>query len=149
MFFVRFSYFLRKALSNLKAYPLVTTLATATVAFSVFLFCAYLLFLVNLTGILAGVGTTVRITVYLSDYLEGQQIEEVKDAILSIKEVDDVTFISKEEALAYLKESFQDQAEVLEGLDEQSASRLFRGDAAREQPDARSPYGSWPIRSGA
>ena len=117
MFFVRFSYYLRKALSNLKAYPLVTTLATATVAFSVFLFCAYLLFLVNLTGLLAGVGTTVRITVYLSDYLEEQQIEEVKGAILSIREVDGATFISKEEAIAFLKESFQDQAEVLEGLD--------------------------------
>jgi cell division transport system permease protein len=117
MFFARFSYFIRKALSNLRAYPLVTGLATATVAFTVFIFCAYLLFLINLTGLLAGVGTTARLTVYLSDYLEDQQIEEVKGAILSIKEVGDVTFVSKEEALTFLKESFQDQADVLEGLD--------------------------------
>jgi cell division transport system permease protein len=117
MFFIRLSYFIRKALSNLRAYPLVTTLATATVAFTVFIFSAYLLFLINITGLLAGVGTTVHLTAYLSDYLEEQQIEEVKRAILSIKEVRDVTFISKEEALAFLKETFQEQADVLEGLD--------------------------------
>jgi cell division transport system permease protein len=117
MFFVRISYFIRKALSNLRAYPLVTILATATVAFAVFIFCAYLLFLVNLAGLLTGVGKTVHLTVYLSDYLDEKQIEETKNAILSIKEVHDVTFISKDEALAFLKESFKEQTDVLEGLE--------------------------------
>ncbi len=117
MFFVRISYFIRKALSNLRAYPLVTVLATATVAFCVFIFCAYLLFLINLTGLLAGVGKTVHLTVYLADYLNEEQIEQVKDTIGSIKEVRDITFTSKEEALAFLKESFGEQTGVLEGLE--------------------------------
>ena len=116
MFLARLSYFIRKALSNLRAYPLVTTLATATVAFCVLIFCAYLLFLINLTGLLAGVGTTVRLSVYLADNLDDRQIEEIKSSILSIKEVHDATFISKEAALAFLKESFQEQAGVLEGI---------------------------------
>lgn len=125
MLFVRVSYFIRKALSNLRAYPLVTILATATVAFSVFVFCAYLLFLTNLTGLLAGVGKTVHLTVYLSDYLNEEQIEEVKGAVLSIKEVHDVTFTSKEEALAFLEESFGEQTRVLEGLEDNPLPASF------------------------
>ncbi len=125
MFFVRLSYFTRKALSNLRAYPLVTVLATATVAFSVFVFCAYLLFLINLTGLLAGVGKTVHLTVYLSDYLDEKQIEEVKGAIGSIEEVHGVTFISKAEALAFLKESFKEQTDVLEGLEDNPLPASF------------------------
>jgi cell division transport system permease protein len=117
MFLVRLSYYTRKALSNLRAYPLVTVLATATIAFCVFIFCAYLLFLINLTGLLRGVGQTVRITAYLSDYLSQKQIDEMKSNILSIKEVGDITYVSKEEALAYLKESFDEQTNVLEGLE--------------------------------
>jgi cell division transport system permease protein len=117
MFFVRVSYFIRKALSNIGAYPLVTFLATVTVAFCVFVFCAYLLFLINLTGLLAGVGETVHLTVYLSDSPGQTQVREIKDAIASIKEVRDVTFTSKEDALAFLRESFQEQSGVLEGIE--------------------------------
>ncbi len=117
MFLVRLSYFTRKALSNLRAYPLVTLLATATIAFCIFIFCAYLLFLINLTGLLAGVGREVRITVYLSDYLNEKQTDDIKTNILSIKEVRDVTYVSKVEALSYLKESFGEQTDVLEGLE--------------------------------
>jgi cell division transport system permease protein len=125
MFFVRVSYYLRKALSNLRAYPLVTGLATATVAFCVFIFCAYLLFLINVTGLLTGVGKTVHLAVYLSDDIDEKQIEEVKDAILSIKEVSEVTFTSKEEALAFLKESFGEQTGVLEGIEDNPLPASF------------------------
>jgi cell division transport system permease protein len=117
MFMVRLSYFLRKALSNIGAYPLVSVLATATVAFCAFIFCAYLLFLINLTGLLAGVGQSVRITVYLSDYLGQKQIDELRTEILSIKEVHDVVYVSKDEALTYLEETFGEQTDVLEGLE--------------------------------
>ncbi len=117
MFLVRVSYFIRKALSNIRAYPLVTFLATVTVAFCVFVFCAYLLFLINLTGLLAGVGETVHLTVYLSGSPNETEVGEIKDAVSSIKEVRDVTFISKEDALAFLRDSFQEQSGVLEGIE--------------------------------
>lgn len=134
MFFIRSSYFVRKAFSNLKAYPLITILATATVAFSVFIFCAYLLFLVNLSGLLTGMGTSVRLTVYLSDYLNQQQTEEVKNAIRSIKEVSEVTYISKEEAIAFLKESFEEQADVLAGLEGNPLPASFEVTLAEDGP---------------
>jgi cell division transport system permease protein len=117
MFFQRVSYFTRKALSNIKAYPFVNLLAASTIAVAVFIFCAYLLFFVNLTGILSGIGEKVHITVYLSDFNSKEATEEVKSAILSIKEVQDVSYVSKDEALAYLRESFQEQSDVLAGLE--------------------------------
>ena len=125
MFLQRISYFTRKVLSNIGAYPVVSLVATATVAAAVFIFCAYLLFYVNLTRILSGVGEKVHITAYLSDVVSSAATDQIKNTILSIKEVEGVSYVSKDDALAYLKESFQEQAEVLEGLAENPLPASF------------------------
>jgi cell division transport system permease protein len=125
MFLQRTSYFTRKALSNIGAYPLVTVLVTVTIAAVVFIFCAYVLFLVNLTRVLSGVGEKVHITAYLSDAVTSAATDEIRIRILSIKEVEAVSYVSKDDALAYLKESFQEQADLLDNLAENPLPASF------------------------
>jgi cell division transport system permease protein len=125
MFLQRASYFTRKALSNIGAYPLVTILVTLTITAAVFIFCAYLLLLVNLTRILSGVGEKVHITAYLSDALTSASTDEIRVRILSIKEVEGVSYVSKDDALAYLKESFREQADLLDDLSENPLPASF------------------------
>jgi cell division transport system permease protein len=118
MLTARIAYIIRRVLRNFGAYPMVHFLAVMTIGISLFIPSAYLFVYFNLTSLLTKVGEEVHISAYLSDFLSEDATNALQEQILAIKEVDRVEFITKEEALLYLSESFGGQADVLEGLEE-------------------------------
>ena len=114
----RITHIIRKVLRNFGAYPMVHFLAVMTIGISLFIPSAYLFVYFNLSGLLTKFGEEVHISAYLNDFLSSEATDALTDEILSIKEVDRVEYISKEEALVYLSESFSGQADVLEGLED-------------------------------
>lgn len=116
MLFTRVSYFIRKTFSNIRAYPLVNLLSITTISIALFIFFTYLLLYINLNNLLVSLGEEVQITVYLEDFLSDEATAKLKNEILEIKEVEGASYISKEDALKYLEETFSGQGEVLEGL---------------------------------
>jgi cell division transport system permease protein len=116
MFFTRISYYVRKALSNIRAYPLVNFLTMVTIAIALLVFSAYLLFYINLQTVLTTFGEDVQITAYLADFLSDEATVTLQNEVSKIKEVEDVTYVSKEDALLYLTEAFGGQGDVLDGL---------------------------------
>lgn len=118
MLTARITHIIRKVLRNFGAYPMVHFLAVMTIGISLFIPSAYLFVYFNLSGLLTKFGEEVHISAYLSDFLSSDATDALTDEILSIKEVDRVEYITKEEALVYLSESFSGQADVLEGLED-------------------------------
>jgi cell division transport system permease protein len=116
MLLTRISYFLRKTFSNIRAYPLVNLLSVTTISIALFIFFTYLLFYINLNKLLISLGEEVQITAYLADFLSDEAADGLKKDILGIVEVEDVSYISTEDALEYLEEVFSGQGDVLEGL---------------------------------
>ncbi len=116
MLLTRTSYFLRKTLSNIRAYPLVNLLSITTISIALFIFFTYLLLYINLSELLVSLGEEVQITAYLADFLSDEAAGELKKEIIEIKEVEGVSYISKEDALEYMGEAFSGQGDVLEGL---------------------------------
>ena len=125
MLITRVSYFLRKTFSNIRAYPLVNLLSITTISIALFIFFTYLLLYVNLNGLLVNLGEEVQINIYLADFLSEQATEDLKKNILEIKEVEDASYISKEDALKYLDEIFSGQDDVLKGLSENPLPASF------------------------
>jgi len=125
MLVTRVFYFTRKTFSNIRAYPLVNLLSVTTISIALFVFFAYLLLYVNLNGLLVSLGEEVQINVYLADFLSEQATEELKKNILEIKEVENASYISKDDALKYLNEIFSEQGDVLKGLSENPLPASF------------------------
>jgi len=117
MLTARITYIFRKVLRNFGAYPMVHFLAVMTIGISLFIPSAYLFVYYNLTGLLTKFGEEVHISAYLSDFLSDDATDALMAQILDIKEVDRVEYITKDDALMYLSESFGGQADVLEGLE--------------------------------
>lgn len=116
MFQARVSYFIRKAFSNIRAYLLVNFLSVVTIAIAIFIFSSYLLLYINLKNLLVSFGEEVQIAVYLDDFLTVDATENLKIEIIGIKEVEEVVYISKEEALDYLTEAMGGEGDILDGL---------------------------------
>lgn len=116
MLLTRVSYFVRKTFSNIRAYPLVNLLSITTISIALFIFFTYLLLYINLNNLLISLGEEVQITVYLDDFLSDEATGKLKNEILEIKEVETTSYVSKEDALKYLEETFSGQGDVLEGL---------------------------------
>ena len=116
MLLTRISYFVRKTFSNIRAYPLVNLLSITTISIALFIFFTYLLLYINLSELLISLGEEVQITAYLADFLSEEAAGKLKEEILEIKEVEGVSYISKEDALKYMEDVFSGQGDVLEGL---------------------------------
>jgi cell division transport system permease protein len=125
MIIVRLSYFIRKAFSNIRAYPLVSFLSVVTISIALFVFSAYLLLYINLNDVLTSFGEDVHITAYLADFLSDEAKDGLMEEIGAIKEVEGVDYVSREKALEYLRGTFSGQGDVLEGLEENPLPASF------------------------
>lgn len=71
----------------------------------------------NVRHIAATVESSLEITVFLEDQLDRKALDRMEEEIKFIPGVTQLAFISKEQALVELKESFGEKAGILSGLD--------------------------------
>lgn len=90
------------------------TLATITLSFIVV--GIFLIIFLNTQELLRDWQSRMRITAYLSDSLNTNEIKKLKDDLLGLTEVAEVTYRSKEEALKSLAEKLKDKQNLLLGL---------------------------------
>jgi cell division transport system permease protein len=113
-----FIFCLGTAVRNLKDHWLATWLTVATMAFS-FLVCGFfLLVYLNLQSITQRLLEQVRISIYLDDNLSSKEVALLQDKIKRENGIEQVTYISREEALDQLKKDFGDNSNLFKGLGE-------------------------------
>ena len=119
-------YYLKNALINILGHRLVHTISIGTISLSLLLFGLFMLFFTNIDRWLREWGqSSISMSVYLVDGLDLKRREAVREMLEDISGVRVRGFISKEEAMAQLKEALGGQSGLLDGLSENPLPASF------------------------
>lgn len=116
MAFRRITYFSKRGLQLIRQNVVINIMAVGTVAFSFLVFSVFFLIFQNLNSFLQVWEKRIQIIVYLTDGLREKEIEEIRLTLVNMPQVDKVRFVSREAAMAVLKEHLGDQNQILEGF---------------------------------
>lgn len=111
-------YFFREAFHSLIRNSWLSISSVGIVTVSLIILGASLLLVVNAEKLAQSVESSVEITAFLEESVGTVDRDELAEKIKSNPEVDTVEFVSKEQALREMKESFGERADILESLEE-------------------------------
>jgi cell division transport system permease protein len=111
-------YFLRKALGNIWTNPFLSLVTLSTIAISMLILGLFSLIYLNVQQSLHQIGGDLQITVYLQETVSPEQAEVLRTKVADWPEVEGITYISKDQALARFRSQLREYAGILEGLKE-------------------------------
>lgn len=109
---------LRRAFGDYARYRFLYGICLFTIALSVFIVGAFALFFVNAGDLMRQWQKGIRITAYLGPNVSAQQASALAQEVSRYPGVAGVSYIPKEEGLAWLKNQIKDRSSLLEGLEE-------------------------------
>jgi cell division transport system permease protein len=105
-------FFLAEAFKNLRLNLLMSVTAATTTAVCILVLGIGLLVDAHVEGIVGNVGQDVTITAFFPEDIDQERIDEVVSSVESYPEVNESTYVSKEEALERFRETFADQPDI-------------------------------------
>jgi cell division transport system permease protein len=105
-------FFLAEAFKNLRLNLLMSVTAVTTTAVCILILGIGLLVDAHVEGIVGNVGQDVTITAFFPEDIDQERIDEVISSVESYPEVNESTYVSKEEALERFRETFADQPDI-------------------------------------
>jgi cell division transport system permease protein len=106
-----------RAITNLRQNWLISSITIGIISICLFLVGGYLLMTYNLQGVFETWKTQVRVTTYLRDGFQEEDILIFQDRLSSLSEVHSVTYTSKSKALEEFGVMLGDDRFLIEGLD--------------------------------
>lgn len=113
----RFGYHLRRALRNMRQSPVLTLASVATVAVSLALLAFFALAVLNVQQLTSVWGEEMAIVAYLDNPPEEKVLQVWIDEIRTYPEVQDVDFISQQQAFERFRQRLDEEADLLAGLE--------------------------------
>jgi len=117
--------FFKKAIHDIRENGFLNTITIVTIALSVLIVSAYFLFFKNASDILNAWQKGIRIMAYLEPGVAHGDLEALKQQISTLYGVQQVRFISKNDALAHLRQQMKRQASILGNLEENPLPDAF------------------------
>ena len=111
-------YFLRKALGNIWTNPFLSLVTLSTIAISMLILGLFSLIYLNIQQSLHQMGGELQITAYLQETISPDKANVLRSKVADWPEVESITYISKEQALARFRSQLREYAGILEGLKE-------------------------------
>jgi cell division transport system permease protein len=111
-------YFLRKALGNIWTNPFLSLVTLSTIAISMLILGLFSLIYLNVQQSLHQMGGELQITAYLQETISSEQANVLRSKVADWPEVEGITYISKEQALARFRSQLREYAGILKGLKE-------------------------------
>ncbi|MBS3908761.1 MAG: permease-like cell division protein FtsX [Actinobacteria bacterium] len=110
-------YFLKESLVSFKKNWVISMAGITTVALSLLLVGAFMLFAFAMNNIIKSTEQKVEVVLFLAEGVPAESVEALQAEIISWEEVKKATYVSKEQALGRLKQEFKesDMLEMLEG----------------------------------
>lgn len=102
---------------NIKSNKIPNIIAVTTIAIALSIFGFFFLFLINFHSIIDSWEERVNIVLYLKEQSSKEDLKTIKNYLASKKEVDSISYISKERALEEFKTRIGDKKTILEGLE--------------------------------
>ena len=111
-------YFVKEAAISLKRNNLMSFASITTMAISLVILGLFLIMVMNLNNMAAHLESQVQINVYLEDNLSEAERYEIGNNIKKIKGVEEITFVTKDEAIERFRERLGEQKYLLDALDD-------------------------------
>ena len=111
-------YFIREVCRSLKRNNWMSLASVGTVAVSLFIFGMFMMLVMNMNKMADSLESQVQINVYLQDDVSREQARDIEKDLKNLQGVEQVTFVSREEAMERFKERLGDQKTLLEAQDE-------------------------------
>jgi cell division transport system permease protein len=113
---VKLTYAITEAFRSIRRVPLMTTVSVGTIGLSLMVFGLFLLITYNVQGIVEELRAKVDVEVFLEEEVRGETLSVLRAEIATIPGVQDVHYISREEARARFVADFGDTLlSLLEG----------------------------------
>ncbi len=113
---MRISWFFKEAIISLKRNWVMSMAAISTVALSLLVLGLFAFVALTLDDLITSFERQVEIEVFLKDEAPFQEVQALQEKIISWKEVKNVKYVSKEEALRKFKEKYKDNPEMIEAI---------------------------------
>lgn len=97
--------------------------SVVTVGLCLVLFGVYLLFSMNLNYTATQIEAGYEIQLFIEETADSEDASEVKSALMNIENINNIVFVSKDEALKEWNEKFGNDSEFLEGLEDDNPLR--------------------------
>lgn len=111
-------YFIKEVYTSFKRNIWMTLASIFTVVLSLFILGFFSIVILNLNKMADTLESQVQISVYLKDDLSQEEIDETKETLSTIEGLQDIKFITREEAMENFKERLGDQQFLLDALDD-------------------------------
>ena len=111
-------YFIKEVYTSFKRNIWMTLASIFTVVLSLFILGFFSIVILNLNKVADTLESQVQISVYLKDDLSQEEIDETKETLSKIEGLQDIKFITREEAMENFKERLGDQQFLLDALDD-------------------------------
>jgi cell division transport system permease protein len=108
--------FFKRALDDIFKNRFLNLVTIITISLSILIASAFTLFFVNTSDIINSWKKGLRIMAYLKPGIDNDGLKDLKLAIQALDGVDNIQFISKQEALSRLKAQMAHQASLFENL---------------------------------
>ena len=123
---MRVGYFVSETVQNLRRNFLMTVAAISTVAISLLLLGGTQILGLIVNNVTLNWEAKVEISAYLRDDATQGEISSLSDEIAQMPEVQDVTYVSKDDAFDEFKEMYETQPEFYENLPEDALPASLR-----------------------
>lgn len=112
-----------EAIASVRRNGLMSLASCTTVAVALFVLSVFLLMAVNVDHMAKTIESQLEVSFYLRGGLDGEELAGLWSEIEAIEGVTEVIFVSKEEALATLRQQLGPRADLLEGIEEMNPLR--------------------------
>lgn len=123
---MRVGYFVSETVTNLRRNFLMTVAAISTVAISLLLLGGTQILGLIVNNVTLNWEAKVEISTYLRDNATENEISALTEQISQMPEVEDVTYVSKDQAFEEFKEMYETQPEFYENLPEDALPASLR-----------------------
>jgi len=111
-------YYFREAATSLVRNSWLTVASVGTIIISLLILGSSVLLVLNVREMASAMESSLEITVFLKDDVKQERLKTLAEEIKFVPGVTVATFVTKEQALVDLRESFGDKAELLNGLED-------------------------------
>ena len=108
--------YLRSVINDFFHNFLLHTITMVTISLSLLVVCSFGLFFINISDVMYSWKKGIRIMAYLEDDTPETRIVQILDEIKHLKWIEDITYLSKNDALDYLSKKMEPHTEFLENL---------------------------------
>jgi cell division transport system permease protein len=114
---LKVGYFVREASTNLRRNKLMTMAAVLTAAVSLLLLGGVLTLGAFVKSVTHEIENKVEVSVFLEDGITQAQLNDIRDTLNDLEPVEEVKYVSKEQAYREFKELYRDQPALWENID--------------------------------